>query len=104
MIPGFDRASSAQAWIVGEIEASGGRAGYAVGDVGDLEQVRSAAADAVARFGRIDTWVNVAGVAVVATVLNTRPDDHERLFGTTYFGMVNGVQAAVLTCRRKAAR
>lgn len=95
------RGGDALAKIVGEIEDSGGRAGYAVADVGDLEQVKSAAAAAVARFGRIDTWVNVAGVAVVATVLNTKPDDHERLFRTNYFGMVNGIQAAVPHLRDK---
>lgn len=33
-------------------------------DAGDFEQVRALAAAAAERFGRIDTWVQVAGVGI----------------------------------------
>jgi short-subunit dehydrogenase len=80
---------------VREIEAKGGTAMFAVADVGDADQVRAAAAAAVARFGRIDTWVNNAGVAIYAKLIDTPLDEHEQMFRTNYFGAVNGAMAAV---------
>lgn len=81
--------------IAGEIDAAGGAADHAVADVGDEGAVRAAAAQAVARFGRIDTWVNCAGVAIYAALLDTPGDEHDRLFRTNYFGVVHGCRAAV---------
>ena len=46
---------------VTDIVAAGGDAGHAVADVGVMAEVKAAADAAMARFGRIDSWVNVAG-------------------------------------------
>lgn len=81
--------------IVQEIEADGGRAAYAVADVGDREALQRAASCALAAFGRIDTWVSNAGVAIYAPLLATPLEEHERLFRTNYFGAVNSAQVAV---------
>jgi short-subunit dehydrogenase len=81
--------------LVAQIRAEGGEADFAVADVGDRAALRSAAAVAVARFGRIDTWVNNAGVAIYAPLLETPADEHERLFRTNYFGTVHGTQVAI---------
>jgi short-subunit dehydrogenase len=89
------RSQEALAGAVREIEAAGGEAGYAVADVGDAEQVRAAGAAAVARFGRIDTWVNNAGVAIYAKLAETPLDEHEQMFRTNYFGAVNGCTVAL---------
>jgi short-subunit dehydrogenase len=89
------RGEEALARIVGEIQAAGGEAYHVAADVGDAEAVRRAATHAVARFGRIDTWVNNAGVTIYAKLLDTPVDEHERLFRTNYFGVVNGCAAAV---------
>ncbi|WP_419815560.1 SDR family oxidoreductase [Glacieibacterium sp.] len=80
---------------VAEIEAAGGTADYAVADVGIAADVEAAADKAVQRFGRIDTWVNNAGVAIYAKLADTPLDEHEQLFRTNYFGVVNGATAAV---------
>lgn len=64
-------------------------------DVGDAAGVEATAAYAVETFGRIDTWVNDAGVAIYAKLTDTPLDEHERLFRTNYFGTVNGCQAAI---------
>lgn len=80
---------------VEDIVAAGGEAIHAVADVGVLAEVEAAAAAAVARFGRIDTWVNGAGVAIYAALLDTPMDEHERLFRTNYFGVVHGTLAAM---------
>lgn len=80
---------------VAAIDAAGGTAAYALADVGVAAEVEAAAALAVARFGRIDSWVNNAGVAIYAKLRETPLDEHERLFRTNYFGMVNGTIAAL---------
>lgn len=80
---------------VAQITATGGQAAFAVADVGDNEAVRAAAAATVARFGRIDTWVNDAGTAIYAKLTETPLDEHERLFRTNYFGTVHGTLIAV---------
>ncbi len=93
------RSEDALAEAVRGIEAAGGAAAYAVADVGDADQVRAAADAAIARFGRIDTWVNNAGVAIYAKLVDTPLDQHERMFRTNYFGVVNGAMTALAHLR-----
>ena len=81
------------------IEAAGGTAAYAVADVGLPEEVAAAADAALARFGRIDTWVNNAGTAIYARLVDTPLDEHQRMVRTNYFGCVNGCMAAVARMR-----
>jgi short-subunit dehydrogenase len=78
-----------------EIEAIGGTADYAVADVGKIEDVKAAAVKAIARFGRIDTWVSGAGTAIYGKLIDTPLDEHQRLFQTNYFGAVNSALTAV---------
>ncbi len=77
------------------IVAAGGEADHAVADVGEIAEVRAAADKAVARWGRIDTWVNDAGVVIYGKLADTPLDEHERLFRTNYFGVVNGALVAL---------
>jgi short-subunit dehydrogenase len=95
------RAEAALRTIVGEIEAAGGSADFAVADVGDLAAVEAAAQKTIDLFGRIDSWVNNAGVAIYAGLLDTPMDEHERLFRTNYFGTVHGALTAVAHLREK---
>jgi short-subunit dehydrogenase len=81
--------------------AAGGQAASVVADVGDWEAVRGAAAVAIARFGRIDTWVNNAGTAVYGRLVDTPLAEHERLFRTNYFGTVHGALAAYEHLRKE---
>ncbi|WP_267382020.1 MULTISPECIES: SDR family oxidoreductase [unclassified Sphingomonas] len=89
------RSEGALSDAVDAIRAGGGTADYHVADMGDADAVKAAAAQAVARFGRIDTWVNNAGVAIYAKLMETPADEHRQLFRTNYFGMVHGCEAAV---------
>jgi short-subunit dehydrogenase len=91
----ISRNGAALAAIVGEIVAAGGRAAFAVADVGDRDALEAAATTAMGQFGRIDTWVSCAGVAIYAPLLETPASEHERLFRTNYFGTVNSALAAV---------
>lgn len=85
---------------VAGIEAAGGVAAFAVADVGVAAEVDAAAALAIHRFGRIDTWVNDAGVTIYAMLNDTPIGEHEQLFRTNYFGVVNGSTAAVRHMRQ----
>ena len=78
-----------------DLQSRGHEAGHAIADVGDPVAVVAAADAAVARFGRIDTWVSNAGVAIYAPLVETPFEDHERLFRTNYFGVVNGAITAL---------
>jgi short-subunit dehydrogenase len=91
----ISRNEAALAEIAQDIQSRGGMAGHAVADVGDPAAVAAAAEAAIARFGRIDTWINNAGVAIYAPLIETPFDEHERLFRTNYFGVVNGSLAAL---------
>jgi len=44
--------------------SNGGMATFIAADVADESAMRRVAAEAISRFGRIDTWVNGAGVSV----------------------------------------
>jgi NAD(P)-dependent dehydrogenase (short-subunit alcohol dehydrogenase family) len=87
--------------ICQEIRAAGGQADYAVADVGDEAQVRAASDRAIALFGGYDAWVNVAGVAIYAPLDRTPRDEHERLFRTNYWGVVNGCLTALEHLRER---
>jgi short-subunit dehydrogenase len=94
------RAEEALQKLVAEIRAGGGEAVYVVADVGQEEDVRRIAQKAVEHFGRIDTWVNNAGVSIYGRVLETEVEDARRLFDTNFWGTVYGSRAAVPHLRR----
>jgi len=81
--------------VVREIRAAGGTAEAAVCDVRHPEQVVAVAERAVARFGRIDSWVNVAAVSMFASVEDTTPDEFRRVIEVNYLGQVHGALAAL---------
>jgi short-subunit dehydrogenase len=89
------RNEEALASTVDAIVAAGGTAAFAVADVADRDALERAAAETITRFGRIDTWVNDAGVAIYAKLVDTPPEEHQRLFATNYFGVVNGSLTAI---------
>jgi len=97
------RSGDALRTAVQDITRAGGTADHAVANVGDRRAVEAAAAHAVQRFGRIDTWVNDAGGAIYGKLLDVPDDEHEQLFRTNYFGTVHGCQAAVPRLRAGGA-
>lgn len=81
--------------IAESLADEGGEAAWHAGDVADESAMRALAETAVDAFGRIDTWVNNAGVSVYGEIERTPVDDVRRLFETNYFGVVNGSLAAL---------
>ena len=83
--------------VADEIERAGG-GGHALTvatDVAEWLQVQNLAAQAVRRFGRIDTWVNNAGVGVGGTVEEVEVDEIARIVQVNLMGQIHGVKAAL---------
>jgi short-subunit dehydrogenase len=89
------RSEEALRKAVDEITQAGGTADFAVADVASIEQLRQAADKAVAKFGRIDTWVNNAGVGMFGNIVDEPIKDDKRLFETNFWGLVHGSRLAV---------
>lgn len=81
--------------LVSRIANAGGTAIDVVADVADREKMHLAAQAAVDRFGRIDTWINNAGVAIYGRLDEVNEADSRRLFDTNFWGIVNGSLAAL---------
>jgi short-subunit dehydrogenase len=64
-------------------------------DVAVKSDVDRLAQAAIARFGRIDTWVNDAGLSIYGRLDEVSEEDNRRLFDINFWGVVNGSLAAL---------
>lgn len=83
-----------------EVEAAGGRALVVPTDVAASEQVFGLAEEAVNHFGRIDTWVNNAGVSEYGTAEEASLEEIERIVEVNLLGTIYGVKAALPHLKR----
>src|SRR5919112_193221 len=65
------------------------------------DALRQLADEALARFGRIDTWVNNAGVSIYGRILDTPFEDMRRLYETNFWGVVYGSVVAAEGLRQR---
>ncbi len=70
-------------------------------DVADAEAVWALAATATHRFGRIDSWVNAAAVAMYAALEDTEPHELERILNVNVTGTANGIRAVLPVMERQ---
>jgi short-subunit dehydrogenase len=87
--------------IVASLARQGREAIHVVADVAEREQVQRVADAAIAHFGRIDTWANVAGTTIYGRIDEVSEADNRRLFDVNFWGMVNGSLAALPHLRRQ---
>jgi NAD(P)-dependent dehydrogenase (short-subunit alcohol dehydrogenase family) len=78
-----------------ECQEAGGRAAAYALDVAGGEAVQDLARYAVERFGRVDVWVNNAGVSSFGRFEQVPPDIFRRVIDTNLFGYVNGARAVL---------
>lgn len=95
------RSSETLEEIAKRINDAGGEALAVACDVADRAQVERVAEAAVARFGRIDTWVNDAGIAIYGRLDEVSEEDSRRLFDINFWGLVNGSLAALPLLKRE---
>jgi NAD(P)-dependent dehydrogenase (short-subunit alcohol dehydrogenase family) len=81
--------------LVDEIEAVGGTATAVVADVADPAQCQAVADRAVAEYARLDTWVHMAGILLVAGFDDTTPEEFARVLQVNLLGQVHGAKAAL---------
>jgi short-subunit dehydrogenase len=87
--------------LVEQIRAEGGEATSVPTDVSVYSEVEALALAAVKRYGRIDTWVNNAGVLIVGEFENIELDEARRLFDINFWGEVHGVKAVLPIMREQ---
>lgn len=81
--------------LVAQIRGIGGEAIDVVADVGERDEVLAVAQAAIRQFGRIDTWINDAGVSIYGRLDEVSELDSRRLFDTNFWGVVNGSLVAL---------
>lgn len=83
----------------GLVEAAGGDVLSRRVDVANRAQIDALAAATAERWGRIDVWVNVAGVIQRKPILEVAEDDFDRLVAINLKGVYWGMTAAARTMR-----
>jgi short-subunit dehydrogenase len=81
--------------VAAEVRAGGGEALVVPTDVSDAAQVEALAQAAVARFGRIDVWANIAGVGVFGRFWEAPVAAHARVVDVNLTGLMLGSHAAL---------
>ncbi|MEK6301381.1 MAG: SDR family oxidoreductase [Acidobacteriota bacterium] len=87
--------------LAAEIEAAGSKALAVVTDVADQAQVDHLIESAVERFGRIDSLVNNAGVAVAGRFNEMALEDFRRVMDVNFWGAVYASKAVVERMRKQ---
>ena len=77
-----------------EVEQAGGQAHTVTTDVSEWEQVERLAGEAVRVFGRIDTWINHAGISTYSTIADSAPEEMRRVIEVNLLGEMFGTKAA----------
>lgn len=74
-----------------------------VADVTKPEDMDSLVEHAVRRFGRIDSYIHVAGVELWSEFENTTTEDFRQVMEVNYLGQVNGIRAALPHLKQTAS-
>jgi short-subunit dehydrogenase len=89
------RNGDALSQLASELRRKGSQVVTVTADVGVPAEVENIGTTAMERFGRIDTWINNAGVSIFGRYEDTPLEDMQRLFQTNYWGVVHGSLEAV---------
>ena len=89
--------------VAAECVAAGGTALAVPTDVSDPASVQELARAATARLGRIDVWVNDAGVAAIGRFDEIPLADHTQVIATNLLGALSGSYFALQQFRKQGA-
>lgn len=81
--------------LVSEIKAVGGDASYQVTDVTNKSEVAELAKFAVKTYGKIDVWMNNAGLMPQSTLDKYKIDEWDRMIDVNIKGVLYGIAAAL---------
>lgn len=89
--------------VAAEIRASGGRALVVTTDVSRPEDMEQLEAAAIEHFGRIDSWINDAGLGAIGHFWDIPLADHGRLVNINLNGVIYGSHVALRRFRTQGA-
>lgn len=84
------RSSDVLEKLTTDLNAEGSQAIPVVADVSNRQELQSAAQAAMDHFGRIDTWINNAGLSIFGRLDDVTEEDSRRMFDINFWGVVNG--------------
>lgn len=84
------RSSDVLEKLTADLNAEGSQAIPVVADVSNRQDLQSAAQAAIDHFGRIDTWINNAGLSIFGRLDDVSEEDSRRMFDINFWGVVNG--------------
>jgi short-subunit dehydrogenase len=87
--------------VAAQVRAAGGQALVVPTDVSDPAAVARLAEAAVERFGRIDVWVNDAGIGSIGRFEDVPIEDHARIVDVNLKGVIFGTHVALRQFRRQ---
>lgn len=86
-----------------EFSARGQAVSRFVGNVAKREDQFALVQHAVAAFGRVDVFINNAGIEDVMPLENVRPADLEKVFAVNVYSVVYGTQAAAEQMKKQGS-
>jgi short-subunit dehydrogenase len=89
------RSDEALEELANDISMKGGNATVVAADVKSEEEVEQLGVKTLENYGRIDTWVNNAGVSIYAKIEDITSEDAKELFETNFWGVFYGSRTAV---------
>ncbi|GGY27192.1 SDR family NAD(P)-dependent oxidoreductase [Pseudoduganella albidiflava] len=89
--------------VAAEAEAKGGNALVVTTDVSRQEDVQRLLDAALARFGRVDVWINNAAVGAIGAFDSVPLDDHARIVDVNLKGLIYGSHVAIRQFRKQGA-
>lgn len=87
--------------VAAELVKDGFEAIAAPADVSVREDMDRVARVAMERYGRVDTWVNNAGLSIYGRLDEIPEEDAQRLFQVNFWGVVHGSMAALPLLRAR---
>lgn len=81
--------------VVQAVEANGGQAAYGVTDVTKIEDVEALAKLAMDKYGRIDVWLNNAGIMPQSLLIQKKIADWNNTIDINIKGVLYGIGAAL---------
>ncbi len=94
------RGAEALGTLVREVEEAGGTAVAVPTDITNPYALEALVQAAEGRYGRVDTWVNVAGVSVYGSVRDVPLEDFRRVLEVNLLGHVAATKAALPALER----
>ncbi|SDC74717.1 Short-chain dehydrogenase [Massilia sp. PDC64] len=87
--------------VARQAQAAGGTALVVPTDVSDPQAMRRLADSAIQRFGRIDVWINNAGVGAIGPFDAIPVEDHARVVDVNLKGVIYGSHVALQQFRKQ---